>query len=91
MEKQIQHYHFKSKTLDGCAAKFTVCSYSTGAVWIIKRVVSKSNLDDVAGVILIRKMPCYLVYEERLLIKVESLVTIAREAAELFTRNPLTA
>lgn len=78
MSKSIRReFAFKSKTLDGRAAKFEVVVYDKeSTVKILKVVFSK---EDIPGYKLFRKFKWGNVMTEQLLIKKSSLFMICRE------------
>ena len=69
-------YSFKSKTLEGTAAKWEIIEYSDDTIMICKIVIAK---EEVPGYRLFRSFKWCKVLTEQILIKKSSLFTICKE------------
>jgi hypothetical protein len=74
--KPTRKFSFKSKTIQGTAAKFEVMEYDNDTVLITKIVTSK---DEIPPMKVFRSFKNYKVLTEQLLLKKSSLFTICRE------------
>ena len=74
--RPIKNYSFKSKTLNGFAAKFIITEYDNDTILICKIFIAK---EEVAGITMIRSFKWCKVLAEKILIKKTSLFTICKE------------
>lgn len=74
--KPTRKFSFKSKTIQGTAARFEVIEYNNDTVMICKIVIAK---EEVPGFKVFRSFKNFKVLTEQILVKKSSLFTICRE------------